>query len=184
MMMSAVLTMLLAAPLAAQEGYKVGPGDTIAVRVLNHDELSNVYPVAPDKSISFPLIGQVDVGGLTLAEIKDNLTRQLDKNYIRYPVVTVSLEKSGSRKFFIYGEVKTPGEYLLSKNATTVIQAITMAGGLSKSASESKVKILRSKPDDQTYVVIPVDLRRALATGQGDEALEPNDIIVIRQGWM
>ena len=164
--------------------YRIGVGDVLSIRVLNQENLTNVYTVSPDKSISFPLIGQVPVGNLTLTEIQQSITTRLQDGYLRRPSVTISLEKNNSRRFFIYGEVKAPGEFKLSSDAMTVMQAIALAGGMTKSAAESKVRILRPKEKEQAYTVIEVDIKQIISTGTADEAIQNNDIVVVRQGWL
>jgi protein involved in polysaccharide export with SLBB domain len=179
--LAACLIMALAGTSEAAQDYRVGSGDVLAIKVLHEEDLTGSYVVSPDGAIAFPLVGLLPVRGRSLPEVHNALEGRLN-SYIRYPVITVSLEKSNSRKIFVYGEVKSPGEYDL-EDRLTVVQAIARAGGLARGASESKVKILRPSGDASGYRVIPVDLRNVLARGEGDPALEPNDIILVREGW-
>ncbi|MEK7389338.1 MAG: polysaccharide biosynthesis/export family protein [Elusimicrobiota bacterium] len=184
--MMAILALLNPRAAFSAEGqeYRIGVGDVLSIRVLNEQSLHNTYTVSPDKTISFPLIGQLSVGDMTLSEIQASLTKQLENGFLRRPVVTVALEKNNSRRFFIYGEVKAPGEFKLSSDVMTVMQAISLAGGLTKSASESKIKILRPKDKEQAYTVIEVDVKQIISTGLSDAAIKNNDIVVVRQGWL
>ncbi|MBI3549166.1 MAG: polysaccharide export protein [Elusimicrobia bacterium] len=178
----AVILLPLASPLAAQE-YKVTAGDALMIRVLNQENLSNSYTVSPDRRISFPLIGNVPVADLTIVQVQEEIAKRLADGYFKNPVVTVSLEKTHSRRFFVYGEVKTPGEFPLAAAPIKVMQAISLAGGLTKSAKDTRVRILHPKEDDSGYTVVEIDIRNVIATGDGDATLQNNDILVVRQGW-
>src|SRR5688572_19704159 len=128
----------------AQDEYKVGIGDVLEISVLQPDQFTTTVTVAPDGSISFPYIGAVNIKGKGLTEIQNEIQNKLANGYIKYPVVTVYLKESRSRKFLVYGEVMRPGPYVLEDN-TTVLRAISIAGGFTKFGSSSRVKVLRQK---------------------------------------
>jgi polysaccharide biosynthesis/export protein len=181
-MSSAALALLLIAPLMAGE-YRVGAGDVLTIRVVGQRDMDGVYSVSPDGDIAFPMVGRVSVKEKSLSQVQDELTRGLQEGYVRHPAVSVSLERSNSRKFFVYGEVKTPGEYRLTEDGMTALRAVAMAGGLVKGASESKVRLLRPKADGGVYEVIQVDLKEVMDGKVADPSVGDRDIIIVREGW-
>ena len=182
-----ILTFLLMLPLcAAAQGegndYTVGADDVLQITVSRPEQIQNEVTVAPDGSISFPYIGVLNVEGKTLAEIQDLIESSLEDGYMKYPVVTVSLMQSLSRKFFVYGEVIKPGNYLLDEQ-TTVLKAISIAGGFTKFGSSSKVKVLRSRENGAGYEAIKVNIKDVMnGETDADMLLEPGDIVVVSEG--
>jgi len=167
--------------LAADE-YTIGIEDLLEISILQPDEFKTQVTVTPDGSISFPYIGTVHVQGLTLAVVQHKIQSELADGYMNYPVVLVQLLESRSRKFFIYGEVIKPGSYPIEEN-TTVLRAISMAGGFTKFGSSSRVKILKQRKDGPGYESIKVNIKKVMnGDQQADILLETGDIMVISEG--
>jgi protein involved in polysaccharide export with SLBB domain len=171
----------LAAPAGPGADYTVGVGDVLEISVLQPDQFTTVVTVAPDGSITFPYIGTQQVKGLTLPRIQDHIQNELADGYIKYPVVTVYLKESRSRKYLVYGEVIRPGAYPLEDN-TTVLRAISIAGGFTKFGSASRVKVLRERTGGAGYEPIKVDLKAAMDGGDKDLVLKPGDMVVVSEG--
>lgn len=165
------------------EDYRVGAGDALSVRVVGQKDMDGFYTVSPDGEIAFPLVGRLPVKGKSLAEIQEDITQRLKTGFVKHPVVSVSLEKSNSRKYFVYGEVNTSGEFRLPEDGMTVLRAVAMAGGLTKAASESKVRLLRPQSGGGAYEVIEVDLKLVMDGKTADPAVRDRDMIIIREGW-
>ncbi|HTL69730.1 MAG TPA: polysaccharide biosynthesis/export family protein [Candidatus Eisenbacteria bacterium] len=188
-MIASALVLLLAAAAPAgaaismqNTDYQVGVGDVLEISVLQPDQFTTVVTVAPDGSVSFPYINSVAVKGKTLPELQDDIQRRLADGYIKYPVVTVYLKESRSRKYLVSGEVVKPGAYPL-EDRTTVLRAISIAGGFTKFGSASRVKVLREKGAGGGYEAIPVDLKRALdGHSENDLSLIPGDMVVVSEG--
>lgn len=170
------------APLHADE-YRVQVDDVVHVQVMEEEGLTNSFVVAPDGKIPFPMIGMVAAENRSLGEIAHTIQERLAHGYLRYPEVTVSLEKRSDPKFFVYGEVKTPGVYALTSVPITVMQSIAMAGGLAKSGSESKISVMRPKQSGAGYDVMKVDVKKAITKGEGDPIIQARDIVLVREGW-
>lgn len=160
--------------------YKVGVNDVLTVAVLQPDPLSVELTVSPDGSISFPYIGSVQVANLTPAQIQDKIQTAL-RDYMKYPVVSVSLKEAKSRTFFVYGEVTRPGAYPLNQE-TSLVQAITTAGGFTRVASTNNIKILRQNPDASGSNSLTVDVS-AIMSGkkQDSEKIHSGDVITVSQ---
>ena len=135
---------VLAAQSPAEE-YRVGIDDVLDIVFIKPESMASTVTVAPDGAITVPYIGNVQVKGMTLPDIQKEVQAQLAKNFMEFPVVSVSLRQTRSRKFVIYGEVLRPGAYPVEADMT-LLHAITVAGGFSVSGSNGRIKLLRPKP--------------------------------------
>ncbi|MCX5694936.1 MAG: polysaccharide export protein [Candidatus Omnitrophica bacterium] len=168
--------------IATPNEYKVGIEDVLDISVLQPEKLTTMVTVSPDGSIVFPYIGNVNVKGLVLVEIQNQIQARLADGYMKYPVVSVSLKESRSKKFFVYGEVMKPGTYYL-EDKTTVLKAISMVGGFTKYGSSSRVKVLRPKKDDAGYESIKVNIKAVMdGATDADILLMPEDMVVVSEG--
>ena len=162
--------------------YRLGIGDVLNISVLQPQEMTVTVTIAPDGTINFPYIGSLSVQGKTLIEVQDVVQAKLGDGYMRYPVVSVSLQESNSRKFIVYGEIEKPGTYVLD-NKITVLKAVSIAGGLTKFGSSNSVKILREKKNEPGYTMIKVNLNDILkGSSSADILINPGDIIVVSEG--
>ena len=100
-----------------------------------------MYTVHSDGKITLPLVGDIEAGGLTADEVSKNLTTALSKLIVK-PLVTVTVQQVLSKKYYMDGEIGRPGEYPLAA-PTTVLEAISLAGGLRDFANGKKIYILR-----------------------------------------
>lgn len=130
-------------PKHVDDDYIIGPSDVLAINVWKDAELSRTIPVRPDGKISFPLIGELQVSGLTALKVQRMVAERL-KEYISNPEVTVIVQEVKSRTFAVLGKVVKPGSYELGK-PTTVLEAIAMSGGFLDFAKTSKVYIIRPR---------------------------------------
>lgn len=181
------ISLVAALPIAsaeepAQAEYTVGIDDVLEISILQPEKLITTVTVAPDGSIGFPYIGNVRVKGMSLSHIQDEIQTKLADGYMKYPVVSVSLKASRSRKFFVYGEVVRPGTYPIEENAT-VLKAISMAGGFTRFGSSSRVKVLRPKKDAPGYETLKVNIKGVMnGSSEADIILQPEDIVVVSEG--
>jgi polysaccharide export outer membrane protein len=160
-------------PSHAQE-YSVGEGDVLKITVFEHPELDSTVRVSSHGAIALPLIGDVEVGGLTAPEISRKLEALLADGYIVDPKVSTFVTELLHNKAVIVGEVSRPGVYEIGVG-TSLLELISKAGGLTKEAGGSA--IIRRKPSASAEEeVITVDLKRLVE--QGDLALD----ILIRNG--
>ncbi len=149
--------------------YIVQPGDILLVDVWKEKDLQRELMVRPDGGLDFPLIGNIDVSGKTIEQLRNEITTKLTK-YVPDPVVTLSIKQSLGNKIYILGKVNKPGDYIVIRN-TDVMQALSMAGGLSPFASPNKIKILRREHGVQK--TIPFKYSRV----EKGEDLEQNIIL-------
>jgi polysaccharide biosynthesis/export protein len=149
---------------APAQDYMVGEGDVLRINVFGHDELTTVARVSGDGSIKFPLIGQLDVGGLTLLQISDRISTSLSDGYVVDPQVSIFVQEFRSKKAFIMGEVNKPGFHVLSGN-TTFLELLSVAGGVTKDAADKATIKRKSDPTNKEEIIITVDLKSLLERG-------------------
>ncbi|MGZ5081975.1 MAG: polysaccharide biosynthesis/export family protein [Usitatibacter sp.] len=170
-----VSTALLGSPAFAQSNselstYKLGSGDLISVRVLGEDDLKREKVRLSDAgTLSFPVLGEIKVKGMTVGALEDYITKGLKGRYLLNPQVTVAIEEY--RNFYVNGMVEKPGGYPFSPGLT-VRKAITLAGGFKERASREKINIIRD--DDPKQVPKHVDMNTAVA---------PGDILTIEESF-
>jgi protein involved in polysaccharide export with SLBB domain len=150
--------------------YKLGSGDMITVRVLGEDDLKREKVRLSDAgTISFPVLGEIRVKGMTVGALEEYITKGLKGRYLLDPQVTVAIEEY--RNFFVNGEVEKPGGYPFSPGLT-VRKAISIAGGFKERASREKVSLIRD--DDPSQTPRRVDLNTPVM---------PGDILTIEQSF-
>jgi len=184
----AALSILVIPPPTRSEqakAYHIGAGDMLQIDVFGHEDLNKTRKVSPNGLISFPLIGNVRVEGRTVDEVAQDITQRLDEKYLRDPHVTVSIWEYLSQWVNVIGEVAQPGRYYMT-GTTTLIDALSQAGGLTKQAA-GEILITRA-PDqvDPTSAgeVFKVAIGRLFsADGAGlNMTLRPGDIVNVQGG--
>lgn len=137
------------------EAFQLGPGDRISIRVWRQDDLSMDVVVGPDGAINYPLIGRVEVAGLTYPQLTEKLTAAVSTYYTN-PQVTVNILEVQAQKVFIVGEVNTPAVLQLSA-PMTVVEALTRAGGINQYARTSNVLLVRGGIEQPELYTVDVD---------------------------
>lgn len=118
--------------------YIIGPQDVLFITVFNQANLGGKYAVELDGTFTFPLIGQVKAGGLTLRSVQADITAKLTDGFFNNPQVTVAIEQYRSQRIFIVGEVKNAGTYALA-GEMTLIEALSKAGSTTSAAGDEVV---------------------------------------------
>lgn len=124
-------------------GYQIGPEDILEISVWKEDGLKKEVLVRPDGGLSFPLIGEVQAAGKTAGQLKKEIAQRLEK-FIPDPVVSIALLKVVGNKIYVIGKVNKPGEFPTGRYVD-VLQALSMAGGLTPFASENGIKVMRKE---------------------------------------
>lgn len=163
---------------AHDNSYVIGVDDVLAINVWKEPEVSKTVPVRSDGKISLPLAGEVQASGQTPLQLEQALTGKL-KNYISEPVVTVIVERINSQKFNILGMVAKPGSFPLA-SASTVLDAIALAGGFRDFAKQKSIYVLR-KNADGTESRIAFDYKKVIKGKNVAQniKLQPGDTIVV-----
>jgi polysaccharide export outer membrane protein len=114
--------------------YEVGPGDVLEIAVFGNDDLSRVPTVQTNGAITFPLLGEVQVAGLTVGEVRRKLTNLLAKDYLVNPQVEVKVKEYQSQFVSVVGEVNSPGRKPI-RGRMRLVDALLESGGFKPSAS-------------------------------------------------
>src|SRR3954451_3394785 len=168
--------------------YVVGAQDVLTITSYDQADMSGKFTVEADGTFTFPMIGRVKAGGLTLRGLEAAIkTRLKDDGYFRNPQITVSVDTYKSQKVFIVGEVRTPGSYPLSGDMN-LVEALARAGSTLPSASGEAVIVhvgtqaaVPTLPTQENDInVVRVDLRD-LQNGSllGNAALRDGDTIFV-----
>jgi polysaccharide export outer membrane protein len=158
--------------------YVIGPNDVLSIVFWREKDMSTDVVVRPDGRISLPLINDVVATGLTPEELRVRIT-ELSAKYVQDPSVSVVVKQINSRLVYITGLVGKPGPYPLMQ-ATTVMQLIAMAGGLSEWAQREKIVVMRTengKPVQHKFnykwVLEGLNMRQNIELKPGDTVLVP-----------
>jgi polysaccharide export outer membrane protein len=165
------------AGIVAPPGYVIGADDSLDVVFWREKEMSASVVVRPDGMISLPLINDVRAEGLTPEQLRVALTTAAAK-FVEEPTVTVVVKQIQSRKVFITGQVGKPGPYLLN-SPMTVLQLISVAGGVAEYADKERIVVLRTedgKPVAKTFNYKEVMEGKKL---QQNIELKPGDSVVV-----
>lgn len=160
------------------QAYVIGAGDLLAINVWKETELTRTVLVRPDGRISLPLVGELQAGGRTAAQLQAEITDKLS-SFISHPQVNVIVQEIKSRSFNVVGKVVKPGEFVLIR-PTTVLDGVAQAGGFLEFAKTTKIYVLR-RLSDGTTSMLPFNYKKVIK-GQGLEQnvlLLPGDTIVV-----
>lgn len=165
-----------------KDRYVIGPNDILNINVWENPDLTGNVKIRPDGMISFPLIDEFKVSGMTIDGVDKFLTERL-KEFIRYPDVSVSLESIGGRKVIILGEIRSPGVVQLA-DAHTLLEAIALAGGATKNAVLRSVLVIKGGLENPTPQ--RVNLARYLKKPNtlDNIILEARDIVYIPETFL
>jgi polysaccharide biosynthesis/export protein len=160
-----------------EAAYLLGPEDVVKVSVWKDEQLTQEVVVRPDGMISFPLVGDVPAAGRTVEEVRLELVKRLGK-FIPNPHVSVLATKLHSYKIYVTGRVNKPGEFLVG-HYTDVLQALSLAGGLTPYAAENDIKVMRrEKGEQKVYRFRYGDVRNGKALEQ-NILLQRGDVVVV-----
>lgn len=138
------LALLVATAAPAQNPtYVIGGQDVLSVSVFDQPDLGGKFTVEEDGTFTFPLVGRLKVGGLTLREAESLVRRELSNGFLKNPQVSVMVEQYRSQRYFVVGEVRAPGTYPLT-GEMTLIEALARAGSTLPAAGQ-EILLVRPK---------------------------------------
>lgn len=178
-----IFVMILALfSISPAQDYIAGEGDVLQISVYEHPDLTTTARIGGDGTINFPLIGQVNVQGLTLPEISQRISELLSDGYIVNPQVNIFIQEFRSKKAFIMGEVNKPGLHVLH-GTTTFLELLSVAGGLTKDAGEMAVLKRKTGHSDGQETIIEIDLKRLVEKGDTsiDISIMDGDSVYIKK---
>ena len=157
--------------------YEIGPEDLLEIHVWKEKDLQREVLVRPDGWLTFPLVGNVSAKGKTAQQLQEEIATRLRK-YIPDPNVSVSVKKVAGYKIFIIGRVNKPGEFVVGR-FIDVIQALTLAGGLTPFADDDNIRILRKEDGKETVIMFDyADVKKGRNLDQ-NIMLKSGDVIIV-----
>ncbi|NIA19586.1 MAG: polysaccharide export protein [Xanthomonadaceae bacterium] len=160
----------------AKGQFVIGPEDVLRVEVWKDQDLSRDVTVRPDGLITLPLVGDVQAEGLNVQQLRKILTKSYEK-YVEAPNISVSLVAINSFKVFIVGKVNSPGVFPTRSN-TTILQAISMAGGFAEWATPDKIILVRQDDGQEKHYRINYD--KIVSGTAPDIYLHKNDRLIVQ----
>ncbi len=161
--------------------YVLQAGDLVDIKVFMEPNMDRVLRISSNGTVTYPLIGNVKIGGYSVSEAEAQLAEKL-KFYIRNPQVSMLIKEYSNKMVYILGQVKKPSEISIPPEKTiTVLEAITSVGGFTDIANTSKVKVLRMENGKQKS--IDVDVNAIMKQGKKalDIELLPGDVVFVPQ---
>ncbi|MGD9583350.1 MAG: polysaccharide biosynthesis/export family protein [Lysobacterales bacterium] len=156
---------------SASSSYHLNAGDAIAIVVYGEAELSLTTRIAVNGRLTYPLLGELEVSGLTPRQLEQRLTERLRGDYLVDPKVSVTI--SEYRPIFINGQVSSPGSYPYQPGLT-VRKAISLAGGLTERGSEKRITIIPESAKGRGGKARSIKM---------DEAVGPGDILTVDESF-
>jgi protein involved in polysaccharide export with SLBB domain len=170
-LLSGIFLVFCLISLAYSEEYVLAEADVVKITVYDNPDLTTVERISGGV-INFPLVGEVQLVGLTMSQASKKIADRLADGFINSPQVNIFVQEYRVSKIFVTGEVKKPDGYKFEPG-TTVLRAITMAGGFSDKASTGRVKLIR-KVNNKEEVMEKVKM---------DEQVLPGDVIVVPESF-
>ena len=160
-----------------EDDYIIGPGDILFVSVWKDQAMTQTVPVRPDGKISFPLIGEIQAGGRSVAQVKEEMEGKISR-YVPDPVLTVGIHEIRSLLIYVIGRVNSPGRFAVYTRID-VLQALATAGGCNPFADAKNIRVFR-KSGNKTLMM---DFNyNDVSTGKNLDQnilLERGDVIVV-----
>ena len=184
----AILALMIADVSNAQSVYQIRPGDTLEISVLEDANLNRQVLVRPDGRISVPMVGDVLAAGPSTEALKTAITAGLASNFSIAPNVTVALSAVApvsviaaaprTLSIYILGEVNNPGAFEVAPG-TTMLQVLSISGGLGKFAASKRIQIRSTDPKTGTEYVRAFNYDRFVNGGVSGGVVKLNDGDVI-----
>jgi polysaccharide biosynthesis/export protein len=155
----------------------IGPADVLEIVVMKEPDLSKTIPVRPDGKILLPLVNEVQAAGKTPVQLQSDLEKAFSKFYEQV-TVSVLVREINSYKFSITGKVKNPGTYKMSAD-TTLLEAISMAGGFVEFASTNSIKVFRKGSENSKSIRIKYSKIISGKDPSQNIIIKPGDTIIV-----
>ncbi len=157
--------------------YRIGRQDLLELKVFDLKELDQTVRVADDGSITLPLLGRLEVAGLTKGELEALIARLLEERYVRNPQVTIFVKEYQSKKVAVSGAVKKPDTYEML-GEKTLLEMISLAGGLDRDLGK-EIIIFRPQEDGTQRIAVDLDKLVYEADPALNVAVRPGDIVYV-----
>jgi polysaccharide export outer membrane protein len=168
---------------AAAGDYVLSVSDTLEMTIFREGDLSTRSRIGSDGTVQLPLIGDVKVAGMTVRAARELIRKRYDADYLVDPQVYLNVIDYAQRGFTILGQVTKPGTYEFpGGKSLSLLQAVGMAGGFTRTADRGKV-IVKRAPDGAAPQTIRLNAKKLAGDGKDSFAVEPGDVITVGESW-
>ena len=169
--------------IAAANDYVISTSDTLEMSIFREPDLTTRSRVGSDGTVQLPLIGDVKIAGMTVRVAREMIRKRYDADYLVDPQVYLNVIDYAQRKFTVMGQVSRPGTYDFPGGSTlSLLQAVGMAGGFTRTADRSKVVVRRSAKGGGDEV-IKLNAKKMASEGKGSFEVAPGDVITVAESW-
>ncbi len=163
---------------ACAEDYTIASSDILEISVYGEETVTkDKLVVRPDGKVSFPLVGDVEVAGLTPDQVKEAVEQKV-REYIPGAMATVIVSQLGSLQYYVVGKVAKPGMYNTS-GTITVLQALALAGGPTTFAEEDDIAVMRKQGNRTIKLPFNYEKVKKGKNLEQDIVLERGDVVVV-----
>ncbi len=174
---------------SAPSPYLLSPFDTVGIAVYGQPDLAIEQRISDTGFVSMPLLGNIEIGGLTVQQAQSKVRRALiEEELLREPMVTLAIEEFSPKQVTLLGQVNQPGSVILPSGANYIAieSAIAMAGGFTGTARRTRVRVTRYDSDAERERVFRVNIDEILEDRDGEFSITsfrvyPGDIIFVPQ---
>ncbi|MFQ5964087.1 MAG: polysaccharide biosynthesis/export family protein [Candidatus Scalinduaceae bacterium] len=171
-----------------RERYLIDSYDILGIKIYDEPGLSMSIRVSDEGILAYPLIGGINVKGLTTQEVEKVMEERLRDGYIKNPKVTIMLdiqlmERHKEKEVFVVGEVTTSGAIPILGKYLSVLEAVAKAGGFTEFAAPNRIKVIRVEEGEEKTIMVNLNKVR-----KGDKSLDiilkPGDVVVVPETYM
>ena len=168
---------------SAANDYVLTSSDTLEMSIFREPDLTTKSRVASDGTVQLPLIGDVKVVGMTVRSAREIIRKKYDADYLVDPQVYLNVINYAQRKFTILGQVAKPGTYEFpGGDSVSLLQAVGMAGGFTRTADRGKV-IVKRPAKGGAEETLKLNAKKMAAEGKGVFNITPGDVITVGESW-
>ncbi|MGB8168169.1 MAG: polysaccharide biosynthesis/export family protein [Chthoniobacteraceae bacterium] len=168
---------------SAAGDYVLSTSDTLEMTIFRENDLATRSRVGSDGTVQLPLLGDVKVAGMTIREARELIRKKYDADYLVNPQVYLNVIDYAQRKFTILGQVTKPGSYEFpGGKPLSLLQAVGIAGGFTRTADRAKVIVKRTTEGDKEEA-IKLNAKKMAGEGKGSFELQPGDVITVGESW-
>lgn len=163
--------------------YILRNGDLLEVRIYEEGEMDRTLRISSNGIICLPMIGDMELAGLTVAEAEKKVAERL-RHYMNYPSVSILVKEYSNKNVYVLGQVRLPSAVPINPGrALTLLEAIASAGGFTDVAASGRVKILRMEDGVQKSIKIDVSQITKKGNKFMDMVLQPGDVVFVPQSF-
>ena len=168
---------------SAANDYVLTTSDTLEMAIFQEPDLSTRSKIGSDGTVQLPLIGDTKVAGLNVREARELIRKRYDARFLLNPQVYLNVVDYAQKKFTILGQIAKPGTYEIPGGGSlSLLEAVGVAGGFTRSADRGKVSIQRTTKAEGRQT-IKINAKKLSGEGENSFVVQPGDVITVAESW-